>query len=700
MKNTLLLTMLVALLGGVAIHADASPTPTALGTTQKVWDSVSGEQYGEPEDPAIIALRREELYYSLVRDYRALTSRETLQLALTAEDFAELAEAECETCGDQPGSSRREKVGLNKRVDRIYDFTTADVQSLSRNTSRPTALGVLRRLPDGSSLWTSAVKVDGATALRLHLTGFQLPEGAGLFIYNRLGEAFGPYTDRGPNKNGELWTNTIIGDELYLELRFAKGLDSRRIQDIELNLKQVAAMGDNFITLTGSAGDTRSLCAFNASCVEDASCYSDSDYERIDDLRKGIGQMVYSVGSSQFICSGGLLNDNDPNSFIPYFLTANHCFETQESADSLESTFRFMTESCGGACNDATFVGRTLGSSLQATNATSDYTLVRLSQSPPTGSFYLGWTSQPFANSNNALLYRISHPKGAPQAWSTHRVTTSSGTCPSWPRGEWIYSRDTLGATEGGSSGSPVLNESFQVVGQLTGGCGTNTGNVCDANNNSTVDGAFASYYDEVRPILNPDTTPTPTPTPTPTVTPSPTPSPTPPPGDDAYEENDTRSAAFDLSQQENIYLSDFMGFGLQFDEDWYEVEVSSGATRIFVECLFSHASGDIDLIVTDSAGIVVDSSSSFTDNETIDAEVSSPGTYYIRVYWSDEGNQYDLRWDDIGDPTPTPTPTPTPSPTPASGVVRAILGTALPDGKDLNTDGVVDAADVTTENN
>ena len=67
-----------------------------------------------------------------------------------------------------------------------------------------------------------------------------------------------------------------------------------------------------------------------------------------------------------------------------------------------------------------------------------------------------------------------------------------------------IYSRDDLGATDGGSSGSPVVNASNQVVGQLSGACGFNVGDPCDAVNNATVDGAFAFYFSLIKPFINP----------------------------------------------------------------------------------------------------------------------------------------------------------------------------------------------------
>ncbi len=42
------------------------------------------------------------------------------------------------------------------------------------------------------------------------------------------------------------------------------------------------------------------------------------------------------------------------------------------------------------------------------------------------------------------------------------------------------------------------------VVGQLSGACGFNPNDSCDATNNATVDGAFAAYYDEVAQFLDP----------------------------------------------------------------------------------------------------------------------------------------------------------------------------------------------------
>ncbi len=343
--------------------------------------------------------------------------------------------------------------------------------------------------------------------MRAHLTEIALPEGAALFVYGKRGEAFGPYTGSGPFGAGEMWTNSVLGDTLTLQLEIAAPVSFDKLLDAFFVIASIGHMDHRFEAArwqtdpavksfcTDGDGPINEPCVFNAACSSVPSAIAPAE--------QAIGEMLYASGSGYYICTGGLVADTT-GTMTPYFLTANHCISTSTEAASLETYWDF-TAPCGTtACSYAWDAGRaTPGATILSTNSSSDYTLMQLA-SVPSGRTYLGWTSAAVAYSNGTGLFRLSHPSGAPQAYSTHSVSTTAGTCSSWPRGSWIYSKDTYGATEGGSSGSPVLNSSGEIVGQLSGGCGTNVNDVCDDISNATVDGAFAAYFGSVAPWLNP----------------------------------------------------------------------------------------------------------------------------------------------------------------------------------------------------
>ena len=118
--------------------------------------------------------------------------------------------------------------------------------------------------------------------------------------------------------------------------------------------------------------------------------------------------------------------------------------------------------------------------------------------------------------------------------------------------------------------------------------------------------------------------------------------------GDDNYEENDTLAAAYDLSNSEQTFLSSINFAGNQFDQDWYKIDVSPGLNRVIVDCTFTHAAGDIDISLHNAAGTELAFSDGIVNNENIDFNVPTAGTYYIRVHFGNQGNSYDLWWDDV----------------------------------------------------
>jgi hypothetical protein len=424
-----------------------------------------------------------------------------LTLKLTAQEAGDLANKQMENARTGPAV-----VGRTKTLRLAVRFTGLDAKLLSA-TPRPVAGGFLAATPDGGYVWAAAIKAADAGAVRVRITGLDLPSDADLFFFSPEGQAF-TYNGRGPTGDGDFWTASVFGEVGVVMLRQYGPTDTNDLTRAGFSIADVAHIGRPFTS--SLIVSTESFCSFNAACIENASCHTGTP---ADALKNAVALLQWVSGRYIYTCTGTLLNDTDNRTQIPYLLTANHCIGKSADASALEAYFQF-TLPCGStSCPAQTHPGgiQRLGSTIKATGTTGDYTLLQLSSAPPSGSTFLGWNNVAVANTNNVGLWRISHPAWAPQAWSTGHTDTSAPTCQGWPRGERIYSRTTAGGTEGGSSGSAVVNSASQVVGQLSGSCGTDASNDCDQTNNATVDGALASYWANVAPFLNPAAcTPTP----------------------------------------------------------------------------------------------------------------------------------------------------------------------------------------------
>jgi len=352
---------------------------------------------------------------------------------------------------------------------------------------------------DGGLVWAAMIRADQGGAIRLHIENLNLPEGAELYVYSRAGEAYGPYTGTGPNGNGDLWTTSLFGSEAIVQLRIAGANADETLRGASFRVTEVGIISPSFVAPQPDAV-AAAFCG-NATCIVDASCYSAAN-----SIKDAYAKMEWVAGAFLYTCTAGALNDTGSLGSAPYYaLSANHCLSKSTTAKNVTFYWRFRTSSCNGSCPSNTgWPYKTTGSSVAATGTKGDFLLLQLNSAPPAGTTLLGFTNTAVANTNGVALHRVSNPNFGPQVYNEQSVNTSAPTCRSWPRGERIYSRATLGGTDGGSSGSPVVNASDQVVGQLSGACGTNTGNPCDNTANATVDGALAYYWTTVKPFINP----------------------------------------------------------------------------------------------------------------------------------------------------------------------------------------------------
>ena len=81
--------------------------------------------------------------------------------------------------------------------------------------------GAWRKLPDGRFVWLMMIESTGAKALRLHFDSFDVADGR---VWIHAGEEVrGPYTEKGPLKDGEFWSDIISSAKVTVEFAPARG---------------------------------------------------------------------------------------------------------------------------------------------------------------------------------------------------------------------------------------------------------------------------------------------------------------------------------------------------------------------------------------------------------------------------------------------------------------------------------------------
>ncbi|SRR6266571_1107969 len=412
----------------------------------------------------------------------------------------EISQAEIDAVDRAPRISGTPlQIGLVKGLSPRFDLDGLRADSQSGESHRGSS-GVATRSAGGFA-WAMPVVSARTGSLRLHIENMSLAPNAALYFYSRAGEAFGPYVSAGPNGDGDFWTDTVFGTEGILQVEITGPATAADLQRNVLAVTEVGIVTPRFAgQITPQAP---SFCG-DPTCLVDATCYKSTP---ADSAKNAVAKMEWTQGAYIYTCTGGLISDSNPTQGN-FFLTANHCVASNHTAKNLQFYWRFATSTCNGTCpSNSGWPYKTMGATVAATGKKGDFTLLQLNANPPSGSVFLGWTSAPIANTDGAQVWRISNPDFGPQVYSQHNVDTTFGACGGWPRGNWIYSRDITGAIDGGSSGSPIVNASSQIVGQLSGTCGASPSDPCASGPgeaNATVDGAFAADYVTLQPIINP----------------------------------------------------------------------------------------------------------------------------------------------------------------------------------------------------
>lgn len=162
------------------------------------------------------------------------------------------------------------------------------------------------------------------------------------------------------------------------------------------------------------------------------------------------------------LCTGWLLGSEG------HLMTNNHCIGNSSTAQNTDYVFNYQNNNCNGTSPAVSDVVATSATFIK-TSGSLDYTLVKLPVNP-TGTY--GYLSlSPVVASAGDRIYIPQHPGGRRKEIAVNTstgpaVVNCSGNCGS-------RSTTYLADTEGGSSGSPVIdyNSNYVIAIHNTGGC-------------------------------------------------------------------------------------------------------------------------------------------------------------------------------------------------------------------------------------
>lgn len=335
---------------------------------------------------------------------------------------------------------------------------------------------------DGTQVAAIGVTSDGARGLRLGVLVRALPEGAVLRFYAPgaadVVEASAAQINATLKRNLQAgtddveahtyWSPDFGGASTTLEVQIPAGASPGSVQIAIPRVSHYLLSPSE-----ASAGITKATGAgASGSCEIDVSCAAG-----YLDQSRSVARMTFTKSGASYLCTGTLMNDRASDG-KPYFLSANHCISTQESASSLQTDWFYRSSACGSSSVNAAYTRRTGGAQLLYATATTDTSFLMLNDQPPAGVVYAGsYFGAPVATGTQVA--DVHQPEGDLQKLSIGTVqgysacSTSSCSGSDAGSGTFLTVGWQQGATEEGSSGSgayTTIGSTRYVVGQLFGG--------------------------------------------------------------------------------------------------------------------------------------------------------------------------------------------------------------------------------------
>lgn len=310
----------------------------------------------------------------------------------------------------------------------------------------PGDAGAWTGLPDGTRVWRLRIASPGAYSIGLLFSAYELPAGAALYVFSDdLAHVLGAYDDRNNKDNGEFAIEPVPGEAVtleYVEPAAVAGQGALRVGGVVHDYRDLYALIDK----GAGPGDASGACNNDVNCPEGAPWAKE---------KRAVTMLI--IGGS--LCSGALIN-NSASDGVQYYMSANHCGSLNNAI------FRFGYEKSGCGSGSAPTNKTVQGSTQMGASSTYDYRLVKITEAIPASyaPYFLGWNRGTTAPPNTIAIH---HPSG------DVKKISFDNNAPGKSGSQWRIIQWDDGVTEGGSSGSPLLDNLGRFIGQLCCGAAT-----------------------------------------------------------------------------------------------------------------------------------------------------------------------------------------------------------------------------------
>lgn len=373
---------------------------------------------------------------------------------------------------------------------------------------------------NGDRVWRLKIKYPGAQGMSFMFSKFHLFGGSTINVYNSNGiSVHGTFSSKDVLDHGQQNLSLCEGDLLMLELT-----EPKNTQASILEMNEIIYIYRGFKAETQDKNFGASdPCQVNVNCTPVGTNWQNQ--------KRGVARILVSTNSGQGWCTGSLVN-NVRQDCTPYFLTAYHCGGNATTAqfNQWRFYFRFEAPSCANPSNQSGVISTgfftgciKVSDSNNGGSSSSDMLLLHLGSLANASTtintlktthnvYWNGWDANNTATTGGVGIH---HPAGDIKKISTfsgNTVSTQWGSASGshW-RVTWTSNSNGHGVTEGGSSGSPLFNNSNgRIIGTLTGGS-----SYCSAQSSPDLYGKMSYHWTSngtadnrrLKPYLDPDNT-------------------------------------------------------------------------------------------------------------------------------------------------------------------------------------------------